>query len=177
VKQLFRVAAFIMFSSAFVHAQTIADLARKERARRQSAPKTLVITNDQLKSASSSKPDDKPTAESTPPELAPAAPEVPAAAAGPGGHDEKWWRGQFEKVREEIQRLETQIPLLESNLNTANREFLTRSYDPDGRGKKAIDDAKAKLDDAKSGLAAGEERLTQLEEELRRAGGPAGWAR
>jgi len=177
VKQLLRVAAFIVFSSAFVNAQTIADLARQERARRQAAPKTVVITNANLKSASASKPDDKPADEATTPPPATSAAEAPAEPAGPGGHDEKWWRGQFQKVRDEVQRLETQLPLLESNLNTANREFLTRSYDPDGRGKRAIDDAKAKLDEAKSGLATGEERLTQLEEELRRAGGPAGWTR
>lgn len=179
MKKSLHVVAFIIFSSAFVHAQTIADLARKERERRQGAPKAVVITNADIKPSSSTPPaEEKPAAaEATPPHPASVAPESPAVEAGPGGHDEKWWRGQFDKVRSEIQRTETQIPLLESNLNTANREFLTRSYDPDGRGKRAIDDAKAAVDEAKSGLARNQGRLSQLEDDLRKAGGPAGWAR
>jgi hypothetical protein len=66
---------------------------------------------------------------------------------------------------------------LEFDFNTANREFLERSYDPDGRGKKAIDEAKARMDDAKREIAKSRDKLTQLEEDLRRAGGPAGWTR
>jgi len=173
MKPLLRVIAFIVCSSAFVHAQTIADLARQERARREGAPKSIIITSNDLKARdSSSKAEEKPAAESTAARPAAAAPESLT-----GGHDEKWWRGQFEKVREEIQRLETQIPLLESNFNTANREFLTRAYDPDGRGKRAIDETKASMDGAKSDLARARDKLTQLEDDLRRAGGPAGWAR
>ena len=178
MKKSLQVVAFIIFSSAFVHAQTIADLARKERERRQGAPKAVVITNADIKpSASITKADEKPADDATTPTPATVAPAPPAVEAGPGGHDEKWWRGQFEKVRSEIQRTETQIPLLESNLNTANREFLTRSYDPDGRGKRAIDEAKAAVDEARSGLARNQARLSQLEDDLRKAGGPAGWAR
>jgi hypothetical protein len=178
VKQLLQIVAFIVFSSTLVQAQTIADLARKERARRQGVPKAVVITNQDLKTAATApKTEEKPAAESTPSATpAAAAPEVPVVPSA-GGRDETWWRGQFEKVRAEVQRLETQMPLFESNFNVANREFLERSYDPDGRGKRAIDEAKARMDDAKSQIAMGKERLTQLEEELRRAGGPAGWAR
>ena len=180
MKHLLRVVAFILCSNTFVHAQTIADLARQERARRQGAPKaTITVTTKDLKTeASAPKTEVKPEGEPAAPPTAAAAPapETPPAA-GPGGHDEKWWRGQFEKTREEIQRLSTQIPLLESDFNTANREFLTRSYDPDGRGKRAIEEAKARVDLAKGDLAKAQGRLTQIEDDLRRAGGPAGWAR
>ena len=179
MRQLLRVAAFIILSSAFVQAQTIADLARKERARRQAAPKAVVITNAGLKTgASAPKTEEKSAGETASPSPAVVpAPEGPATETGPGGHDEKWWRGQFEKIRGEIQRLETQIPVLEFNFNTASREFLTRSYDPDGRGKRAIDESKAKMDQSRVEVAKARERLPQLEDELRRAGGPAGWAR
>jgi hypothetical protein len=181
VKQLLRIAAFIVFSGALVHAQTIADIARQERARRQGNPKAVVITNKDLKTdAAIPNTEEKPDGESKPdasPTTAAVAAEVPVAPSGPGGHDENWWRGQFEKVRGEIQRLETQVPVLEFDFNTANREFLERSYDPDGRGKKAIDEAKARMDDAKREIAKSRDKLTQLEEDLRRAGGPAGWTR
>jgi hypothetical protein len=62
-------------------------------------------------------------------------------------------------------------------LNSANRDYLTRSYDPDGRGLTAISAATQKLDDANKAVAAGRAKLAQLEDDLRRAGAPAGWAR
>jgi hypothetical protein len=182
MKPTLRVLGFIFFSCTFVRAQTIADLARQARARLQSGQKAVVITTQDLKTGSSTTTaEEKPAVEASTAEPSSTAaaqpPASPAAPAGPGGHDEKWWRGQFDKVREDIQRLETQTPLLEADVNTANREFLTRSYDPDGRGKRAIDESKARLEQAKSDLAKARNRLTQLEDDLRSAGGPAGWAR
>jgi hypothetical protein len=176
VKQLLRVGALIIFSSAFVHAQTIADIARKERARQQSTTqKTIVVTTGDIKPGPPLPQTDSTPGEPAPPPTVTADPAT--ADALPGGHNEKWWREQFQKTREDIQRLETRIPVLETNLNTANFEFLTRSYDPDGRGKRAIDDAKLAVESARSDLAKARELFAQLEEDLRRAGGPAGWAR
>src|SRR2546430_1553838 len=125
MKRFLYVLAVLVGSSVLAHAQTIADIARQERARRQASPNTIIITN-RNKAASSSA---KTSAESKPAEPAP-------TSAPADGRDEKWWRSQFEKARSEVQRLQAQIPLLEANLNSANREFLTRSYDPDGRGQK-----------------------------------------
>jgi len=175
MKQLLWSVAFIVGSSSLVNAQTIADLARQARAKRQASPNIVVITNKDVKTeATVPNPDEeKPGDESSAEKPVTEAP--PAAAAD--GHDEKWWRGQFEKVRVEIQKLEIQVPVLESSLQTANREFLTRSYDPDGRGKRAIDESKSRLEEAKDDLAKARTRLTTLEDDLRRAGAPAGWAR
>jgi len=176
MNQLLRVGALIVFCSAFVHAQTIADIARKERARQQStAQKTIVVTTADVKPGPAAPPSDAKPSE--PAATSASTPDPAAAAALPGGHDEKWWREQFQKTREEIQRLEARIPVLETNLNRANFEFLTRSYDPDGRGQRGIDDAKTALESAKSALAKALDGQAQLEENLRRAGGPAGWSR
>ena len=177
MKPFLRVVTFIIFSCAFVQAQTVADLARKEKARQQSnTTKTLVITNDNLKSSPPESPGDAKPAAVTPPTTL-VIPDPSAGTTTPGGRDEKWWRDQFGKTREEIQRLEKEIPVLENNVKTANFEFLTRSYDPDGRGRKAIDAANLALEQAKGDLGKSQQRLAQLEEDLRRGGGPAGWAR
>jgi hypothetical protein len=173
MKQLLRVVAFMTFTSAVVQAQTVADVARKERARQKATPTRVVITNEDVKpSESVPAANEKPGNATTPPP-----PPAAGAADTPGGHDEKWWREQFAKTREEIQRLTLQLPVLENNLKTANFEFLTRAYDPDGRGRRAIDAATTALEEAKNNLGQATERMAKLEEDLRRAGGPAGWAR
>jgi predicted RNase H-like nuclease (RuvC/YqgF family) len=173
VKQILYSVAFIMCSTAVLNAQTVADYARRARAQRQNTPATIVVNNSNLKTeASAAKPENKPSEESKAEE---AKTEVPAAPTD--GRDEKWWRGQFDKVRTEIKRLETEIPVLDNELKTANREFLTRAYDPDGRGQKAISAATERLQGAQNELVKAKARITQLESDLRRADGPASWAR
>jgi predicted RNase H-like nuclease (RuvC/YqgF family) len=167
--------AFIVCSSTIVSAQTVADIARRARAQRQNTPATIIISNQNSKSeAPAAKPEVIPSEVAKAEEAKPAT-ETPAAPAD--GRDEKWWRGQFEKVRSEITRLETEIPVLDAELKTANREFLTRAYDPDGRGQKAISSANERLQGAQNELAKAKARVAQLENDLRRADAPAGWAR
>jgi predicted RNase H-like nuclease (RuvC/YqgF family) len=167
--------AFIVCSTTIVNAQTIADIARQARAQRQNPPATIVITNQNLKTeAPAAKPEEDPSVEVKAEETKPAT-ETPAAPAD--GRDETWWRGQFEKVRSEIKRLETEIPVLDSELKTVNREFLTRAYDPDGRGQKAISNVTERLQGAQNELTRAKARVAQLEADLRRADAPASWAR
>ena len=106
---------------------------------------------------------------------APAAPEAPASKEPV--RDEKWWRERFDKARADVRRAENQVAVAELEFNAANREFLTNSFDPDGRGPAAIAASKKKWDDAKKRLDEARAKLIQLEEELRQAGAPAGWAR
>jgi predicted RNase H-like nuclease (RuvC/YqgF family) len=167
--------AFIVCSTTLANAQTIADIARRARAQRQNTPATIVVNNQNLKTETpAAKPEEKPSEVVKAEEAKPAV-ETPAAPAD--GRDEKWWRGQFEKVRSEIKRLEIEIPVLDAELKTANRELLTRAYDPDGRGQKAISSANERLQGAQNELAKAKARLAQLENDLRRADAPASWAR
>lgn len=122
-----------------------------------------------------------------PPAVAANAPSVPAAETPKEPprdekpkepvRDEKWWRERFEKARAEVRRAENQVAVAELEFNAANREFLTTSFDPDGRGPAAISASQKKMNDAKQRLDDARNKLVQLEEELRRAGAPAGWAR
>jgi predicted RNase H-like nuclease (RuvC/YqgF family) len=175
VKQILYTAAFIVCSTTVLNAQTVADIARQARAQRPNTPATIVVNNSNLKTeAAAAKPEENPSEEAKAEEAKPAT-ETPAAPAD--GRDEKWWRGQFEKVRTEIKNLEIEIPVLDNELKTANREFLTRAYDPDGRGQKAISSANERLQAAQNALAKAKAKVAELENALRRADGPAGWAR
>jgi hypothetical protein len=190
---------FVVCCSTGLHAQTIADIARQERAKRKETPKTTApITNARVaKAAKGSEVSSAPAtpAPTTPsPDTIPATPlavsPIPQTATKPPApeptkapeakkdeRDEQWWRNEFDKARVEVRRAENQAAVAQLELNAANRDYLTRSYDPDGRGPTAIGAATAKLDAAKKNVEAARARLALLEEELRRSGAPAGWAR
>ncbi|HET9216034.1 MAG TPA: hypothetical protein VFR18_03595 [Terriglobia bacterium] len=192
MKNLLWVVIFAVCSSVCAHAQTIADVARRERAARGADQSGVSITNASLKKKPAGVTEEKPAAQTaTPPKPAPpttsaaatpapaaAAPATAAPAAQPAADaEEKAWRAKFETARTDVRRAENQVALAQLELNSANRDYLTRSYDPDGRGLAAIAAAKQKLADANTAVASAKAKLTQLEEDLRRANGPPGWAR
>jgi hypothetical protein len=178
--------------SVCASAQTIADIARRERARQQ-PQSNVTITNADLKkktpvtAAEEKKPGETqaatPATGTTPntttttavtPSPTPAA--TPAAGSS-DTRDEKWWRDKFDAARTDIRRAENQVALAQLEVNSANRDYQTRSYDPGNVGLTAIATAQKKLDDANKAVAAGRAKLAQLENDLRQAGAPAGWAR
>jgi hypothetical protein len=209
MKRVLGIVLFVICWSAGVNAQTIADIARSERAKRNNAPKTTTapINNARVSKAKPGAEVGSPPAEPVPsvtpaPDPAPplkvspipanapttqaAQPDKPAEAKPPAGaqpepkkdsRDEEWWRTAFEKARTEIRRAENQAAVAQLELNAANRDYLTRAYDPDGRGPTAIGAATAKLDASKKNVEQARTNLAALEEELRRSGAPAGWAR
>jgi len=210
MNRVLSVVLFVICWSAALQAQTIADIARQERAKRNNAPKTTTapVNNARVAKAKPGAVVGEPLPATTPVPSATAAPDpapalkvspipptaAPTQAANPDKpadakpaepktepkkdtRDEQWWRGQFEKARIEIRRAENQVAVSQLELNAANRDYLTRAYDPDGRGPTAIGAATAKLDAAKKSADEARTNLAQLEEDLRRSGAPAGWAR
>jgi hypothetical protein len=191
MKHVLCVVTVAIFSSVWANAQTIADIARQERAKRQATQKAVVITNETLgikpSQGTEVKQDTEPKAEGTPAATAsPAAPgaAVSAPAQAPAqpaaqteARDEKWWRAKYEEARTEVRRAENQAAVAQLELNSANRDFLTRSYDPDGRGPAAVAAATKRLAETNAAVAAARAKVAGLDEELRRAGAPAGWAR
>ena len=171
-----------------VHAQTVADYARQERSKRQNQTKSRVITTQMIKSTPPMATNLTPTeplkpAPAAPATAAPAAPAAkPSASAAPAEpaevvKDEKWWRSQFAKAREDVKRAEDQVTLLDNYLKTVHRDFLQRSFDPDNSGQRAIAETTTKLDNAKKDLETAQAKVTKLEEEMRTSGAPAGWSR
>jgi hypothetical protein len=169
-------------------------VASKEEARRKTvkAP-SKVYTNDSLKN------EDPPSAPATPSSPAPqaatsaspalAAPAVPAAAdtsaspAAPGAppapvRDEKYWRGRLESARTALSRAQMFQEALQSRINALTTDFVNRD-DPAQRSVIAADRQKAlaELDRVKGEIVRNQKAVSEIQEEGRRAGVPAGWLR
>ena len=180
MKHVFWIVTFALCTSVWANAQTIADVARRERAKRQEPPRPRIATIEIVGTPAPppEPPKDSSTAKPGTPSNAPAAAgATPASETKQDGRDEKWWRGEFDKKRVDIRRAENQVAVAQLEVNAANRDLLTRSFDPDGRGPAAVNAATARLDAAQKYLESSRAGLAQLEEELRQAGAPAGWAR
>lgn len=155
---------------------SLADLARQEAARRK-ALKTpsKVITDKDLKPA-------RPVSPQAVPGTAPAVPtaqEVPAAEEPAGEtHDEAWWKGRMEQLREELRRSEIFAETLQTKINALTTDFVNRD-DPYQRAKVGEERQKmlAEQDRVKSDTDRIKKAITDLEEEARRAGVPPGWIR
>ena len=150
--------------SGVVQAQTIADAARQERERRKAVESE---TSKSIPVVTSVTP--APTAGST------AATSVKTATAnetskptGPTdlqGHDEKYWRQKFDAARQAVIRAEDNLKLLDKRVN---QTILMR-------GSSAI--IALQRDVYRKDLADAQQKIADLEDQLRRSGGLPGWSR
>ncbi|HYR43289.1 MAG TPA: hypothetical protein VER98_09715 [Terriglobia bacterium] len=162
-------AAFALDCSA----QTLADVARQERERQQRLHSTVVVANGATAT----------TAASTSSTAAvPATPSAEAKPTGPTdnkGHDEKYWRTQFQKARGDLKAAEEKAQLLDLKIKDLNTQLLRQSdvYNRENRLGPEITETQKQLDDARKQVDQAKKKITDLEDELRRSGGPPGWAR
>jgi chromosome segregation ATPase len=157
-------------------AQTLADVARRERERQKRLHSTVVVANGATTTTTAS-------TSSTAATTAVAAPEANAARpTGPTdnkGHDEKYWRDQFQKARDAARAADAKVQVLELRVRDLNTLLLRQSdiYNREYRLGPEIADAQKQLDDARVAADQAKKKITDLEDELRRSGGPPGWAR
>jgi hypothetical protein len=188
----------VMALACSASAQSIADLARQERDRKK-AVANKTYTNADIGPASGTVPIGVPevtsvtgvptvTAAGTSAATTTAAGTVTATGAaavkptGPTdrkGHDEKYWREQFATAREELKSAEDQIRILESKTGIARNQMLGQSdlYNADGRFQAEIVETNKQIEANRQNANKARQKIAALEEELRRSGGPAGWAR
>jgi hypothetical protein len=172
-----------------VAAQSLADVARAEEARRKTVKgQAKVYSNDTLRGADGGEPP------APPPRQAPAATPAPDASAkpaatSPGGKpeapratdnakDEKYWRDRLASVRDALERGRTFADALQSQINGLYTEFVNMS-DP---AQRAVIEQKrlaaiAEQDRVKADIARLTKALADIEDEARRANVPAGWLR
>jgi hypothetical protein len=164
------------FTTLGASAQSVADVARQERARRQNTQSTVTITNSTM----------KPATETAKTEAAAEAAKTEAtkteAAKTPETaitRDEKWWRKEFQTAREDLKRSEDQLTVLQLDLNRVNRDYLQRSdiYNRENRLAAEIAQINAKMETTRKEAESARRKISQLEDELRRANAPAGWSR
>jgi len=166
-------AAFALDCSA----QTLADVARRERERQQRVHSAVVIANGVTTTTAAST-SSTAAAAST----APATSPTEAKPAGPTdnkGHDEKYWRTQFQKARADLKAAEDKTQVLDLKIKELNTQLLRQSdvYNRENRLGPEITDAQKQQDEARKQVDQAKKKITDLEDELRRSGGPAGWAR
>jgi hypothetical protein len=184
----------MLASGASSAAQSLADVARKEEARRKKvAEPAKVYTNKDLKPVPSpsnapaaSTPDGK-TDEKAAPEKDDAAKPADKndkadAAAAPAkaepAKDQAYWAGRLKASHEQLARDETYAAAMQSRINALTTDFVNRD---DPAQKRMIEQdrlkAIAEMDRLKQAIANDKKALDSLLEEARRAGVPPGWLR
>lgn len=172
-----------------LQAQSLGDVARQEEARRKTikAP-AKVITNDNLRAPA---PVTAPAAATPPAGGAPPVTAAPPSASGsqPGAQagqpaaseapaDEATWRQRVAAARDGLSRSQTFQEALQTRINALTADFANRA-DPAQRAVIGMDRQKAlaELDRVKQEVQQYQKQLTDIQEEARKAGVPAGWVR
>ncbi len=172
-------------------AQSLADAARKERDRQRTVQSKAVYSNESAKASIPAVPA-PPSAESTTSSPASATsisnatadrkPEETAAPTGPTdskGRDEKAWKATFSEARQELKRNEEKLQLAELKIRELNTQLLRQSdmYNRENRVSAELRAANETIETARRDVERSKQKIADLETELRRSGGPPGWAR
>jgi chromosome segregation ATPase len=150
----------------------MAEAARKSRAEQKTDPKPKkVFTNDDFPSAPAAKPAD------TAPKADAAAKDDDKEANDP--KSEAYWRKRFRKVRDKLAQSEQEVDVLQRELDKNQVQYypdpqtaLMQQYN-----RKDINENQAKLDAKKKEVQDLKQQISDMEDELRKAGGDSGWAR
>jgi hypothetical protein len=177
-----------ILTPAVSSAQSLADVAKAEEARRKTLRgPSKVYTNDDLRGKDAApRPADVTPAKAAPavsgmPQLpsstgAATKPAVPAPPAET--RDEKYWRSHMGAARAALQRSQAFLDALQSHINGLSTEFVNMN-DPLQRA--AIEqkrlEALAEQNRVKADIAVQTKAIAAIEDEARRASIPPGWLR
>jgi hypothetical protein len=185
-----------LLGGTFARAQSLADVAKKEEERRKAtkAPPTKVYTNDDLKKY----PTPAPTQGATPAVPAPgdanADPSKPADASKPADpskaadaskqappeekKDENYWKGLITAARTKLDRDESFLTALQTQVNSLTNDFYSRD-DPAQRAviETQRNKAMAEMDRLKKEIVDDKANIAKIQEDARKEGVPPGWLR
>jgi hypothetical protein len=161
-----------------LQAQSLGDLAKKEKERREAIGQVRVITGEEAARYSTGQAEEPAAAESMPP----AEKETAAGAADPDepvdfeGRPESFWRKTMAEARLAVKDLERERDTLVLKINQLQDQFYKQS---DGFHREDIQRELQKsyyLQDLnKENLAKARDALADLEKEARRSGALPGW--
>lgn len=169
---------------AIASGQGLADLAKKEEARRKTVkPARKVYTNGDLKSDGTSAAPTSAPATNTPasgaqaPSTTPPAGK-PEASAPTEAKDQAYWSNRVRTARSGLDRSRIFADALQSRINALNNDFVNRD-DPAQRAQIELERqrATAELERVKREIADQTKAIADIEEEARKAGVPPGWLR
>ena len=194
-KGLIAIAAFVALA-AHASAQSLGDVARREAERRKTVKSSgKVYTNDNLRSESQSSAPAQaaaaqpatPTTQVPPSQSGvqtggtaqPGQPGAPAQSAQPDEtKTEAYWKQKLTAERDGLGRAQTFAEALQSRINALTTDFAARS-DPAQRDVIGANRQKAlaELDRVKKEIEQHTKAITDIQEDARKAGVPAGWVR
>ena len=191
-KAIFGAIAIILLAGPMTMGQaqeSIVEAAKKARAQKKAAPKGPVFTNDNIENVRGT----VNVVGSVPAAPADAATktedgEKADAAAKPVTKDEKpvavvkdeaYWRKRFAEARKQLADAGKEADILQRELNLQNQQY---DSDPNRAlqeqySRKQINDLRQKIDEKKAEVTRLKQGISDLEDELRAAGGEPGWAR
>lgn len=158
--------------------QGLGAVAKETEAKRKTTKSSgKVYTNDNLKGSST------PSQPAAPPSAAAAEPSASGAGDGKtkseeAPKDEAAWRDRIKAERDGLERAESFASALQSQINGLYGEFTacqapTQCNEVSAKRQKAIAD----LDRTKKEVETHKQAITDIQEEARKAGVPAGWVR
>jgi len=174
------VVALLAFNCGWVQAQSLADVARAEEARRQDVAKAKkVYTNNDLK-PDSSRPAPPPAAAGAakPDTAKPAAAPAASGAAPAEARDQAYWSGRIGEARSQLERNRAFATALQNRIDMLWTDFVNRDNPVERSAiERDRNAALAELDRLKKEMDEQAKGITAIEEEGRRAGVPAAWLR
>ena len=160
----------------------VADAARQAREAKKNAPKPHKIYTDDDVSRPKPAPPTTPapgTPGAVPSATAATAAPASASAADNDAKTEAAWRQRFKNQREKIARAEKELDVLQRE-----EEKTQIQYYPDPQKamneqytRKEINEKRDKIEAKRQEIAQLKQGLTDLEDDLRKAGGDSGWSR
>ena len=159
-------------------AQKLGDIARQERARQKRLHSTVVVVSGTTTSVAATS--STTAAVATPPSATPPSATAPTAPVdNKGQRDEKYWRTQFDNARAALKKAQDNVQLLDLQIKDLNTQMLRQSdmYNREYRLGPQIAETQKQLDGANKQVDDAKKKIADLEDELRRAGGPPGWSR
>jgi hypothetical protein len=164
--------------------QSLGDAARKAREESKGRQAAKVYTNEDMGnlkgivSVVGTQPAPPPAPEAAPAPGAPVAPAAPAAAK-PEVKDEAYWRAQFDAARKKLADDSKELDVLQREYNLKEQQFysnpnvaLREQY-----GRADLNKTRDAISAKKADVEKDQQTITNLEDQLRQAGGNPGWAR
>jgi hypothetical protein len=179
------IVALLSINGGWAQAQSLADVARAEAARRQEVVKARrVYTNNDLR-PDSSRPAPPPAAAgpATANTAKPAAPAPAAPAAAPAegqgqARDEAYWSGRIGEARSQLDRNRAFATALQNRIDMLWTDFVNRDNPVERSAiERDRNTALADLDRLKRDIEDQTKGIAAIEEEARRAGVPPAWLR
>lgn len=166
-------------------AQSLADVAKKEEARRKAAAAepVKVYTNKDLSRKTETSPADAAAKPSEPAKDGAKDKDAKDASKDKDGDkpivkDRAYWSGRLKALEDKLVRDSNYLDAMQTRINALNTDFVNRD-DPVQKGAVERDRQKAIVEQnrLKTDVAADKKAIADLEEEARRAGIPPGWLR